>query len=80
MAGTLIAGATIGGLSSSFVFWNLKNWRYVGYLFMLIPSIVVLAVTFFFLEETPKFLIKSRNSEKILRSLEKIAKINKVEF
>ena len=66
---TLLGGTTLGALLCTFAFWMLKHWRYVGYYFMLIPSIIILLVTFFLLQETPKFLIKSRNSEKILSAL-----------
>ena len=75
MIGTLMGGSTAGGLLCSFAFEELKDWRLVGYC-LVISSSLLFITTFIFLEETPKFLMKTKNTKKVCEALNRIGKIN----
>ena len=76
MIGSLMGGTTLGGLLSSFAFEELKDWRLVGSYCLIVSSSLLFIVTYIFLEETPKFLLKTKNGQKVCIALNRIGKIN----
>lgn len=65
------SGALVGLL-----YWLFKDWRTVNIYFCLIPCFIELLLLIFYLEETPKFLIKKYDNEKIQKCLNRVGKIN----
>ena len=68
---------TIAGFGAVGSFYILQSWRPVFIFLQLIPFIASLIFAYFFVQETPQFLIKINSVQEILDSLHFIAKINK---
>ena len=66
----------IAGISAVISFYALKNWRPIFISLLLVPMVLALVFTFFFVQETPQFLIKRYKVADIRKSLRFIAKIN----
>lgn len=63
-----------GGLVSIGLFYTIKNWYPIYLYFGLIPMTLLLIFTFVYLKETPQFMIKLYEINKIRSDLEFIAK------
>ncbi len=67
----------IGGIFLILVFYLLKRWKIIFVLFLLTPMAICLIFAYFFVQETPQFLIKRYTPEEIRSSLRFMAQINK---
>lgn len=52
------ASLPLGGALCSISFFYLSNWRTVFLIFLVLPLIITLAITYFFLQETPQLLLQ----------------------
>lgn len=68
---TPIAGIVVVG-----AFYWLKHWRAVFFWCCLIPVLVCLLFSYFFVQETPQFLVKGYEVSQIRQSLHFIAWVN----
>ena len=75
----LPVGVTTGGIVLSYFYTLVKHWRFMTLYFQLIPSAILLLITFFLLEDPPESLLKTKDSERIRQALNKIGRINKGE-
>ena len=70
-------GQAIGTLLVGVFYYLIPHWRYNMMITNIAPLALCLLIFIFFLQETPKYLVK--NPENAVKSLNRIAKINKGE-
>lgn len=63
----------VGGCCIVGIFYVFKSWRIIFVLFYFLPLLICLIFTYFFLKETPQFLIKLYEVEEVRKSLRFIA-------
>lgn len=70
---------SLAGVLNVLAYYFIRRWRFIYWGFYIIPSILIVIAVFFFIKETPFFLIVNSTEEKALESLKKIAEINNFE-
>jgi len=74
---TLIQGFfCLSGIVVVAAFYLIQSWRSIFLVMCLIPMAACLVFSFFFVQETPQFLIKRYSVRDIRKSLKFIAKVN----
>ena len=69
----------LGGIINIAYYYFIQKWRIIYWAFFIIPSLLIMVATAYFVEETPFFLVTKYTSEETLASMKKISKINGVE-
>jgi K+-transporting ATPase A subunit len=69
----------IGGILIILAFYLFKEWKFIFSVFCLVPYIICLIFTCFFVVETPQFLVKRFEVEEIRKNLRFIAWVNGTE-
>jgi hypothetical protein len=54
----LQASVGLGGLFTVLSFYLIKDWKIIFFTFQFVPFVGCLLFTYFFLQETPQFLVK----------------------
>jgi len=65
----------LSGVCVGLVYLAFGQWRIITGCFILLPAVVQLFMLIFYLEETPKFLIK-KGKDIAIKSLNRVGKIN----
>ena len=76
MVGLLYCGYTFGSIFITFVYQETKNWRHSILFANVIPIIVIMGLAYYFVQDTPKSLIKSKSAEEACRILNWISNLN----
>ncbi len=69
----------VGVILDILYFWLFRDWQIVLGLFFLLPGVIVLVILTLFVKDTPSCLVLRNDSEKALKDLLQIAKMNGVE-
>lgn len=69
----------LGGMFVVGAFYWFQDWRVVFFWFCLVPFIAIFIFSYFFVQETPQFLVKNYELDEIRLSLRFISRINGVE-
>ena len=67
---------TCGGLFVTQMYGLIKDWRQVTLYFICISYLIMFLLVFFFFQDTPQSLLKTKTASEICQALNKIGKIN----
>ena len=67
---------SLGALLLIYLYYALKDWKVIFFFGSLIPQIIFLLFSYFYIQETPQFMVKIFTTEKIRSSLQFIARQN----
>lgn len=66
----------VAGIAVVAGFYIFKQWRVIFITYCLIPMVLCLVFSCWFVQETPQFLIKGYSVDQIRKSLKFIARVN----
>ena len=73
---TLVGFFISGCLFAGWIWNEIHHWKTATLYLLLIPHVVIFIFSFFFFEDTPQSLIKTKTAEEICISLNRIGRIN----